>query len=122
MKRMEIYEPAMCCPTGICGPGVDPELIRISTTLNNLKRNGIEVKRYNLTNHAAVYAENAMVSEILKTEGMKVLPLVLLDGKVVKTGGYPTNEEFCEWLEVPASHLETGLVNFASCGCEGGKC
>lgn len=50
MKTMKIYEPAMCCPTGLCGVGVDPELLRISTVLNTLKQNGVEVQRFNLAN------------------------------------------------------------------------
>ena len=46
MKKMNIYEPAMCCPTGVCGVGVDPELLRISTVLNNLEKKGIEIGRF----------------------------------------------------------------------------
>jgi hypothetical protein len=38
----------MCCSTGVCGPSVDPELIRISVAVNNLKNKGIDVTRYNL--------------------------------------------------------------------------
>ena len=49
MKRMSIYEPAMCCDTGVCGVNVDPELVRISTVINNLKKNGITIERYNLS-------------------------------------------------------------------------
>lgn len=50
MKKITIYEPAMCCPTGLCGVGVDPELLRISTAVNNLEEKDIEIKRYNLIN------------------------------------------------------------------------
>ena len=49
MKKMQIFEPAMCCPTGLCGVGVDPELLRISAVLNSLKKNGVTVDRFNLT-------------------------------------------------------------------------
>ena len=48
MKRMSIYEPAMCCDTGVCGVNVDPELVRISRVINILKKNGITIERYNL--------------------------------------------------------------------------
>lgn len=48
MNTIKIYEPAICCPTGPCGVGVDPELLRVSTVLNTLKRNGVEVQRFNL--------------------------------------------------------------------------
>ena len=39
MKRMQIFEPAMCCSTGLCGVGVDPELLRVSAVLNTLRKN-----------------------------------------------------------------------------------
>ena len=48
MKKMFIYEPAMCCPTGLCGVSVDPELLRLSTVISSLQKNGIEIKRYSL--------------------------------------------------------------------------
>ena len=32
MKKMIIFQPAMCCSTGVCGPGVDPDLLRLSAT------------------------------------------------------------------------------------------
>lgn len=45
MNKMKIFEPAMCCPTGLCGVGVDPELLRISTVLDTLKKHGANVFR-----------------------------------------------------------------------------
>ncbi len=46
MKKMIIFDPAMCCSTGVCGPGVDPELLRVSTVINNLSNRGVIVERY----------------------------------------------------------------------------
>ncbi len=37
MKKLQIFEAAMCCSTGLCGIGVDPELLRVSTVFNSLK-------------------------------------------------------------------------------------
>ena len=37
MKKIEIFEQAMCCPTGLCGPAIDPELLRMSFIMNNIK-------------------------------------------------------------------------------------
>ena len=48
MKKMSIYEPALCGETSLCGVNVDPELLRITTVLNNLKNKGIIIERYNL--------------------------------------------------------------------------
>ena len=38
MKKMMIFEPAMCCSTGVCGPSVDENLLRVSTIINRLKK------------------------------------------------------------------------------------
>ena len=38
MKKIEIFDPAMCCSTGVCGPGVDPELLRMATMVSNLQK------------------------------------------------------------------------------------
>lgn len=97
---MKIFEPAMCCPTGLCGVGVDPELLRISTVLNTLKQSGIEVKRFNLTNAPMEFVKNKAVAEYLQKFGPDKLPVVLVDDFIVITGRYPTNAEFTSWLEL----------------------
>ncbi|MDH3390414.1 MAG: arsenic metallochaperone ArsD family protein, partial [Desulfobulbaceae bacterium] len=33
MSGIEIYDPPMCCPTGVCGPNVDPELVQFAADL-----------------------------------------------------------------------------------------
>lgn len=101
MKQMVIYDPAMCCPTGVCGPSVDPNLMRVATILVRLKHKGYEVRRHNLTSDPGAYVENTTINQLLQTEGVAVLPVTLVDGRVVKTGAYPTDLEFVELLEVP---------------------
>lgn len=61
MKKMFIYEPAMCCSTGLCGVSIDPELLRISTVINSLKNNGIEVIRFNLSSSTQELIRNRFV-------------------------------------------------------------
>ena len=100
MKKMNIYEPAMCCSTGVCGVGVDPELLRISTVLNNLEKKGIEIGRFNLSNNPGEFMLNMELNKLIMDKGMDILPVTILDGKIVKTGGYPTNEEFIALLEL----------------------
>lgn len=104
MNRMIIYDPAMCCPTGVCGPSVDPELLRVATVLNNLKKRGVPVERYGLSNTPRAFMVSAKISALLRKQGPGVLPAVVVDGEIVKTGAYPTNDEFAEWLGVPAEY------------------
>ncbi len=129
MKEMSIYEPAMCCATGLCGVGVDPELLRVSTVLNTLKKSGIEVKRYNLSNAPQEFVSNKAVNEFININGVDELPAIVVDGEIVITGRYPTNEEFARLLDVPAAVLGgkpkivKGTIKRADgCGCSGGNC
>ena len=83
MKRMSIYEPAMCCDTGVCGVNVDPELVRISTVINNLKKNGITIERYNLSSEPMAFVNNNNVKDALDKNGTDRLPLILVDDDIV---------------------------------------
>lgn len=126
IKKMILYEPAMCCPTGLCGVGVNSELLRISTVLANLKKHGIQVERYNLSNAPQEFMRNAAVHQLL-SKGVDILPVTVLDGKVVITKRYPTNDEFVSMLNVPGSYLGENKAkatpqNSGGCGCSGGKC
>lgn len=123
MKKMIIFDPAMCCATGVCGPGVDPELLRVSTVLNNLKKKGIVIERHNLTNNPQAFVDNKVINQLLNTAGVDVLPVTIVDNKVVKTKAYPTNDEFCKMLDVTEDFLKTTLkIKTKGCGCKGGCC
>lgn len=123
MKKMIIFDPAMCCSTGVCGPSIDPELLRVSTVLNSLKIKGVVVERYNLSSNPQVFIDNKIINEILNRDGVKALPVTVVEDVVVKTKAYPTNQEFCKLLEVPEDYLKTGMkIKAKGCGCKGGCC
>lgn len=125
MKTMQIFEPAMCCSTGLCGVGVDPELLRISTVLDTLKKHGVTVDRFNLNSAPMEFVNNKVVNEFVNDQGPDGLPLVLLDGKIVRSGRYPTNAEFSKWLDLPDGLLgKSGQENQedGGCCCKGGCC
>lgn len=128
MKKLYIYEPAMCCSTGLCGVSVDPELLRISTVFNNLSNNGIEVVRYNLSSAPQAFVDNKQVNQYLRQKGPKILPITVVDGEIVKVSGYPSNEEIMKFLGVTEEYLcmeVTGSEQSdcgCGCDCEGGGC
>lgn len=105
MKKMVIFDPAMCCPTGVCGPSVDKELLRVATVINRLEKKGILVERHNLTNNPQIFVDNKLVNKILNDEGVDILPITMVDEKIVKTREYPTNEEFVDLLEIPEEYI-----------------
>ncbi|MGC5328650.1 arsenite efflux transporter metallochaperone ArsD [Brevibacillus sp. SYSU BS000544] len=93
MKKIEIFDPAMCCPTGVCGPSVDPELIRITSAVHNLKNKGFDIRRYNLTSDTEIFTKNQTVNALLMEKGPDVLPITLVDGEVVKVKEYLSNHD-----------------------------
>lgn len=109
MKKMVIYDPAMCCSTGVCGPSVDKNLLRVSTLLNRLEKKGVKVERHNLSENPKAYVDNKIVNQFLVDEGVDVLPITIVDGEVVKTKEYPTNEEFVKLLEIPEEYIMSEL-------------
>jgi AhpD family alkylhydroperoxidase len=102
MKTIQIYDSAMCCSTGVCGPQVDPVLVRFAGNLKWLQNQGVEVHRFNLSQNPAAYVENELVKAALTEKGEAALPLVLVDGKVIASGQYPEREQLAAW-----SGLET---------------
>lgn len=106
MKKMKIYDPAMCCSTGVCGPSVDKNLLRVSTVLNRLEKKGIKVDRFNLSSEPQDFIDNKLVNDLLVSEGVDILPIIIVDGEIVKTKGYPTNDEFIELLEISSEYLD----------------
>lgn len=123
MKKMIIFDPAMCCSTGVCGPAVNPNLLRVSTVINRLKNKGIVIERYNLTANPQAFVDNSIINQMLNSDGIEILPVTIVDGEVVKTNHYPTNEEFCKLLEVPEEYLKSSIkIKAKDCGCKGGCC
>lgn len=123
MKKMIIFDPAMCCSTGVCGPAVNPDLLRVSTAINRLKNKGIFVERYNLTTTPQAFVDNSIINGLLNRDGIDILPVTILDGKVVKTKQYPTNAEFSDLLEIPEEYLRTKIqIKVKDCGCKDGCC
>ena len=128
-KNMYIYEPALCCETGLCGVSIDTELLRISTVFGSLEKNGIQAVRYNLNNNPNEFVKNEKINQLLAAESVEILPVTVVDGTIVKKGKYPTNDEIEKWLEVSRSYLGgalkttqkfTNTKKSGGCGCAGG--
>lgn len=93
MKKIELYEPAMCCETGVCGVEVDPVLLKINSLTKELKKEGYDIERYNLGQAPDKFVANELVSKLMQAKGADVFPLLLIDNEVVIEGRYPTDDE-----------------------------
>ncbi|WP_181438554.1 arsenite efflux transporter metallochaperone ArsD [Paenibacillus sambharensis] len=97
MRTIEIFDPAMCCTTGVCGTSVDPKLVQTAANVDALNKQGVSVKRYNLSQDLDAFAANDTVKSLLASHGTDILPVTLVDGEVVKERDYPSMEEFQQW-------------------------
>jgi hypothetical protein len=92
VQKLEVYDPPMCCDTGVCGPFVDTALVHFAADIDLLMENGVKVDRYNLTRQPDAFVGNKLLVEAMKKEGTECLPIIIADGKIVSQGSYPKRE------------------------------
>jgi len=97
MAKVEIFDPSMCCSTGVCGTDVDPTLSRFAADIEWLATQGVVVQRAALAQEPGKFAANVAVRNALVINGTGVLPAVVVDGVLKSTGAYPAREEMAGW-------------------------
>lgn len=93
MTQIEVFDPPMCCSSGVCGPQVDPLLAAFAADVDWLVTQGVTVTRHNLAQEPQAFVSNALVQQTLQREGDACLPLVLVNGEVAAQGAYPRRQE-----------------------------
>jgi AhpD family alkylhydroperoxidase len=109
----------MCCSTGVCGPDVDPKLVQFAADVKWLAEQGATIERFNLTQTPVAFAENDLVRTALTEKGEAALPLIMVDGKVVASGTYPTRDELAGLLGLsgsPASLFTPAVAELVAIG------
>ncbi len=96
MTSIEVFDPPMCCTTGVCGPEPDPRLARFTADLKWIEDRGVKVRRFNLAQEPAAFAQNPQVKRVLDENDGDGLPVVVIDGSVVSHGEYPSRERLSE--------------------------
>lgn len=119
MKSIQIYDPALCCSTGVCGVEVDQALVSFAADVEWATRNGAQIQRFNLAQQPMAFAESAVVKGLLERAGQQALPVTLVDGEIALAGRYPGRDDLARWagLAQPASAAAA-----ASPCCAGNRC
>lgn len=120
MLKLEVFDPPMCCATGICGNNVDPKLVTFASDLEWLKKQGIDVVRHGLSFEPAEFVKNEDVKTTLQKEGNDSLPIVVADNQLVYKGIYPSREQLAKtcniaWKDEFATE-ETAKIEAEVCG------
>ena len=105
MTHIDVFDPPMCCSSGVCGPSVDPNLAAFAADVEWLTAQGVTVARHNLSQDPQPFVSNTRVLDLMQREGTKCLPIVLVNGEELRHGAYPRREELAR---------VTGLIASAS--------
>jgi hypothetical protein len=125
MTQIDVFDPPMCCSSGVCGPSVNPLLAAFAADVDWLTSQGVSVARHNLAQEPQAFVANPVVQELLQREGEACLPLVLVNGNVVGRGAYPRRETLAREAGLTASVSSSKpLIRLSSGGCkpESGCC
>lgn len=112
MPNIQIFDPALCCSTGVCGVDVDQQLVDFSAAVDWAKQQGAQIERFNLAQQPIAFAENTLVKSFLEQSGAEALPVVLVDGALMLSGRYPSRDELAHWagLDISGAVLLTPQV------------
>lgn len=122
MTKIQVFEPALCCNTGVCGEDVDQALVAFSADLDWVRSKGGDVSRHNLAGEPLAFAENPSVKGFLEVAGSAGLPLVLVDGTTILTGSYPNRDQLARWAGIstppaaPAAGVGLQLTDISETG------
>jgi hypothetical protein len=119
-RRVELYEPAMCCQTGVCGPAVDQRLIDVREDLRWAETQGAQVARHNLSSEPDAFVANAKVTGLMQAFGEDALPVLVVDGDIAIHGRYPSRDELAGLLVAKVEPLvELPQSTDGGCGPSG---
>jgi len=119
MKTIQVFDPAMCCSSGVCGSDVDQQLVNFSADVDWAKQQGVQIQRFNLAQQPMEFANNQIVRGFLERSGEEALPLILVDGEVALAGRYPHRTELARWAGIAMPVME---IKPADGCCSGAKC
>ncbi len=111
---IRVFDPAMCCSTGVCGPAIDPELARFAADVDWLQKQGVTVERFNLSQQPGAFASTPAVKEAL-ARGIEVLPLVLVGDRIAVEGSYPSRETLAALAGVVVRKLAVAPAEPSGC-------
>lgn len=108
--KIDVYDPAMCCSTGVCGPRVDPALATFASDLDWLGQHGAEVHRYNLGQEPGAFASKDSVRAPLEDQGEASLPAIYVGGELRSSGRFPSRDELSSWTGAPAPTVSPDVI------------
>ena len=117
--KISLYDPPLTAPIGVCGPGIDPELVRIYDALRQIQKQapGVLIERYGLATEPEAFQADQTVVALLECDGTDCLPLTFIDGELINKGKYPDNKQLQELLNRQGHSVTLGGEKSCRAGC-----
>ncbi|MCL6262612.1 arsenite efflux transporter metallochaperone ArsD [Craterilacuibacter sp. RT1T] len=122
MTKIEIFDPALCCSSGVCGTEVDQALVNFAADFDWAKAQGADICRFNLAQEPLAFAENPVVKGFLERSGADLLPLVLVNGEIALMGRYPRRAELARFAGISTFAAASAPAQSSCCGGSTGCC
>lgn len=106
---IDIFDDGPVGPQSLEGPYPDPNLVILEEELRRIHKeygDSVEVRRYNLGQEPRHYLDHPAMAALMRERGPAILPVTMVDGRVVKTGAYPCYRE----LELAQLEDESELI------------
>lgn len=121
MPTVKVFDPPMCCSTGLCGPEPDPALVRFAADLQWLQSQGVAVERCSLSQQPDKFTADSTVMQAINSRGADVLPIVMLNGQIIAERQYPSRELLGSRLGL-ATSFAPATSKSGRCCCGPGDC
>jgi len=124
MTHIQVFDPALCCSSGVCGVDVDQQLVSFAADVDWAKQQGLSIERFNLAQQPMAFADNPHVKALLQRSGESALPITLVDGEIAFAGRYPTRADLARWLAATPAEPAAPDAPAPAAGkcCSGGGC
>ena len=131
MTTITVYDPPMCCSTGVCGAEVDQRLVTFAADLDWLKSTGVAVRRINLAQEPQEFVAHPEIRALMDRLGGDALPAILIQARSFQScaihlvpswaalrnwGPGPPRTLPC-WLTSPLRRVESRLLRQFQQGC-----
>lgn len=94
-KKLIIFEGMLCCSTGLCGPEPDQALVQLNEDVKKLQIEfpNESIIRASLSFNAKAFLDYPEVLKMVNESGTNVLPITVLNGKILAKQRYMTRDE-----------------------------
>lgn len=120
MTLIQIFDPAMCCNSGVCGVNVDDRLVAAAADIEWARQQGATIERFNLSQQPLAFADNTLVKSLLERSGQEALPATLVDGELMLAGRYPDRTQLARWSGIAPAAVQSTTPS--ACCCGGRRC